>query len=282
MSAPIELVVDGIDFGEGPRWHDGRLWYSDFYQHAIYAVSTDGVRSTMHSGLDDRPSGLGWLPDGSLLVVAMTSRRVLREVDGQLVEHADLSAIATGSTNDMVVDAVGNAYVGNFGFDLDAGGPFAAADLALVRPDGSASVAATSLAFPNGMVITPDGGTLIVGETFGGGYVAYTIGADALLTDRRPWAEIPGSVPDGCTLDAGGGIWFADAVGSEVVRVVEGGQVTHRIPMPMSTYACMLGGSAGTTLYVLCAPGSRPDEVEGRAAGALYAVEVETPHAGRP
>ena len=215
----LRLLVDNVDFGEGPRWHDGRLWYSDFYQRAIYSVTTAGERTVMFGDLDDRPSGLGWMPDGSLLAVAMTSRSVWREVDGTLQPHADLSAIATGHCNDMVVDAAGNAYVGNFGFDFEGGATFAAADLALVRADGSVEVAAEGLAFPNGSVITPDGSTLIVGESFGGDYVAFDIADDATLSNRRVWAAIPGAAPDGCAQDADGGIWFSDAFGSQVVRV---------------------------------------------------------------
>lgn len=279
---PLEPLVDGVDFGEGPRWHDGRLWYSDFHQRAIYAVSSDGERQAVHSDLADRPSGLGWLPDGRLLAVAMETRRLLREAGGQLVEHADLSPIATGSCNDMVVDGAGNAYVGNFGFDYESGGRFSTADLALVRGDGTVEVAATGLRFPNGSVITPDGGTLIVGESFGAGYEAFTIADDATLGERRRWADVPGMAPDGCTLDADGAIWFADALGSQVVRVLEGGEVTDRLSTPMPTFACALGGDDGRTLFVLCAPGSRPDEVAGRGAGAILTTRVDVPHAGRP
>ena len=282
MTAALQLLVDGIDFGEGPRWHDGRLWYSDFHQRAIYTVSPDGRRETVHEGLADRPSGLGWLPDGRLLAVSMTERKLLREEDGALVEHADLSSVATGNCNDMVVDAAGNAYVGNFGFDYEGGGRFSTADLALVRPDRSVEVAATGLRFPNGSVITPDGSTLVVGESFGAGYEAFTIGDDATLGERRRWADVPGMAPDGCSLDADGAIWFADALGSQVVRVREGGDVVDTVPTPMPTFACALGGDDGRTLFVLCAPSSRPDEVAGKAAGAIYVTTVEAPHAGRP
>lgn len=280
--ATWEQLVGGVDFGEGPRWHDGRLWYSDFYQASIYAVDESGNREAIHSDLPDRPSGLGWMPDGSLLVVSMTERKLLREANGALVEHADLAAVATWHCNDMVVDGHGNAYVGNFGFDLEAAASFAPADLALVRPDGSVEVAASGLAFPNGSVITPDGRTLIVGQSFGGDYLAFTIADDATLSDRRVWAQIEGTAPDGCTLDAGGGIWFADALGSQVVRVTEGGHVTHRVPTPQPVFACMLGGSDGRTLFALTAPGSHPDEVAGKAAGAIIAMTVDQPRAGRP
>lgn len=278
----FEMVVDGVDFGEGPRWHDGRLWYSDFYQRAIYTVTADGTREAVHADVADRPSGLGWLPDGSLLVVAMTSRKLLRADGGALVDHADLSSVATGHCNDMVVDREGNAYVGNFGFDFEGGEVPAAADLALVRPDGTVEVAATGLRFPNGAVITPDGTTLIVGESFGSGYAAFAVSPDATLGERRRWADVPGTAPDGCTLDEAGGIWFADAIGSQVVRVMEGGEVTHRLATPQPVFACALGGDDGRTLFALCAPSSRPAEVEGRAAGAIHATTVESPHAGLP
>ncbi len=282
MAANLDLLVGGVDFGEGPRWHAGRLWYSDFYQRSVYQVAADGTRSAVHDGFTDRPGGLGWMPDGSLLVVSMTERKLLREVDGAFVLHADLSDLATGHCNDMVVDATGNAYVGNFGFDLEGGGEIAVAKLILVRPDGTTEAVADELLFPNGSVITPDGTTLIVGETFGAGYTAFKISPDGTLTDRRRWAEVPGMYPDGCSLDTEGGIWFSDALGSQVVRVTEGGTITDRIATPMPTYACMLGGDHGTTLHILCAPGSHPDEVAGKAGGAIYTVTVAHPHAGRP
>ncbi len=278
----MDLIVDGIDFGEGPRWHNGELWYSDFHQRAIYAVTPDGARRTAHGDLPDQPSGLGWLPDGSLLAVAMTTRKVWRFDGDTRTDWADLSAIATWHCNDMVVAADGTAYVGNFGFDLEGAAKPAAATLARIAPDGAVSVAADDLRFPNGSVITPDGATLIVGQTMGASYVAFTIGADGALADRRVWAETPNMFPDGCCLDADGGIWFADALGAQVVRVTEGGEITHRLSTPMPTYACMLGGPDETTLYALCAPSSMTHETSGKAGGAIYAVSVEHPRAGLP
>jgi sugar lactone lactonase YvrE len=278
----MDLLVDGVDFGEGPRWHEGELWYSDFYQRAIYAVSPDGTRRTVHSNLPDRSSGLGWMPDGSLLVVAMETRKVWRVVNGEFTDHADLSAIADWHCNDMVVAADGTAYVGNFGFDLEGGGRPAHAKLARVAPDGTASVAADELRFPNGAVITPDGSTLIVGETMGARYTAFDIAGDGSLSNRRVWAETPNMFPDGCCLDADGAIWFADALGSQLVRVREGGEITDQLATRMPTFACMLGGADERTLYALCSPGSMPEHVAGKAEGAIYATDVKIPRAGRP
>ena len=277
----FELFLDGIDFGEGPRWHDDRLWYSDFFQHKVFTVDASGNRTTMVEFPGDaRPSGLGWMPDGSLLIVSMLDRRVMKWAGGELTEHADLSHIAGFHCNDMVVDAKGNAYVGNFGWDIV--NDFAnttPADLALVRPDGSTEVAASGLVFPNGSVITPDASTLIVGESFGGQYRAFDIANDATLSNERVWASVPGMAPDGCDLDAEGAIWFADATGQQVVRVLEGGEITHTVPTGDSCYACVLGGDDGRTLFALCAPGADPHEVENKGLGTIKTMRVEVPSA---
>ena len=280
MNAPAsswDLVIDGIDFGEGPRWHLGRLWFSDFYQGTICSVGHDRHRR-IEVEYDGQPSGLGWLPDGRLLFVSMLDHRVMRrEPDGSIVEHADLSDVAGGPCNDMVVGPKGNAYVGNFGFDYMAGGAPAPATLAIVWDDGAVTVAADGLEFPNGSVITDDGSTLIVGETMAARYTAFTITHDRGLADRRTWAEVPGTAPDGCTIDAEQAIWFADARGKRVVRVREGGEITHEIPTPDNVYACMLGGGDGRTLFALTAADSRPDIVRGTATGALWSTTVEVP-----
>jgi len=272
-----DLIVDGIDFGEGPRWHLGRLWFSDFYQGTISSVGHDRSRR-IEVRWDGQPSGLGWLPDGRLLFVSMLDQRVMRvEPDGSIVEHADLVGIATAPCNDMVVGRLGNAYVGNFGFDFPGGGRFSTATLAIVWADGTVTAAADDLAFPNGSVITEDGSTLIVGETMGGRYTAFTITPDRGLTDRRTWAEVPGMAPDGCTIDVEGAIWFSDALGHQVVRVREGGEITDRVETPDNTYACMLGGPDGDTLFALTAPDAHPDVVAGAASGALWSRRVAVP-----
>jgi sugar lactone lactonase YvrE len=272
-----ELILDGIDFGEGPRWCDGRLWFSDFYQHTISSVGDDGARR-VELEHDGQPSGLGWLPDGRLLFVSMLDRRVMRrEADGEVVVHADLSSVAGGHCNDMVVDRSGNAYVGNFGFDLVGGEAPRTTSLALVRPDGAVEVAAEKVLFPNGSVITDDGSTLIVGETFGARYTAYDIADDATLSASRVWADVAGMAPDGCTIDAENGIWFSDAVGAQVVRVLEGGDVTDTMATPDNTYACMLGGTDGRTLFALTCNGAQPETADGTATGAIHGIQVDVP-----
>lgn len=270
-----ELVLDGIDFGEGPRWHDGRFWFGDFYQHSISSVGDNGVRKVEFADVG-RPSGMGWLPDGRLLFVEMHSRTIRRvEADGSIVIHADISHLATGLCNDMVVDTSGNAYVGNFGFDLEAGDDVVPATLALARPDGTVEAAAPGLLFPNGSVIIDDGATLVVGETFGGKFVAFDIGADATLSNRRTWAEVAGTAPDGCTIDADGGIWFSDALGKQVIRVLEGGEITHRLPTEDHTFACALGGADGNVLFALTCVDSHPSKAAGTATGKLWKTTVD-------
>jgi sugar lactone lactonase YvrE len=276
-----ERVLEGIDFGEGPRWRDGRLWFSDFYQHKVRAVTPGGEEEEIAT-VPGQPSGLGWLPDGRLLIVSMSDRKLMRLEDSGLTVHADLSAIATAHCNDMVVSATGHAYVGNFGSDILDGAEPVPAKLALVHPDGRAEVAAEDLAFPNGSVITPDGATLIVGETIGSRYTAFDIGEDGRLSNRRVWAELPGHFPDGCSLDAAGGIWFADAGGKGCLRVVEGGEITDRIETAQIGYACALGGDDGRSLFILTAPSSHPGELTGKGLGRLEAARVEHPHAGLP
>lgn len=280
--AEIQELIGGIDFGEGPRWHDGRLWYSDFYQHRVFAVTSDGDRQTMLE-LDDHPSGLGWLPDGDLLVVSMRKKKVLRVgADGAIAEHADLSDIATGRCNDMVVSSNGNAYVGNFGFEAFDRAQRQNATLALVRADGSVEPAATDMEFPNGSVITPDGRTLIVGESLGRRYTAFDIRDDGTLGNRRVWAQLTDISPDGCTLDADGGIWVANAIGTDVARVVEGGAVTERVDLGQGTFACALGGDDGRTLFILSADSPMEAEVAGKGTGVIRTMRVDVPHAGLP
>jgi len=277
-----ELLLGGLAFPEGPRWHDGRLWFSDMHMNRVMAVSEDGASETIVE-VPGRPSGLGWLPDGTLLVVSMRDRRLMKFTGGALTVFADLSELVTGDTNDMVTDARGNSYVGNFGFDLHAREQFAPANLVRVTPSGEASVVAEDLGFPNGTVITPDGRTLIVGESFSRRLTAFDIQPDGGLANRRVFAETGDAVPDGICLDAEGAVWIASPSTQEAVRIRQGGEVAARVSTaPHGCFACMLGGAGGRTLFLLTAPGSDPDDVRRQMAGAIRTVRVEVPHAGWP
>ena len=275
-------LLDGLCFGEGPRWHEGRLWLSDMHAHQVLAVSEDGQVETIVE-VRNWPSGLGWLPNGDLLVVSMTDRRVLRYDGKNLTTHADLSGLASYHCNDMVVATTGQAYVGNFGFDLQAKAEFKTAQLICVEPDGSARIVAEDLSFPNGSVITPDGKTLIVGETFGSRLTAFDILSDGSLDNRRIWADLPeGAVPDGICLDAENGIWSASPSSNECIRQVEGGEVTHRIAVSQGAFACMLGGARGDTLFILTSGSSDSEECSRQRSARVETVLAPHPHAGLP
>jgi sugar lactone lactonase YvrE len=285
------VLAEGLYFGEGPRWHDGRLWFSDFHAHAVKSMDAGGaVRTELQ--IDDQPSGLGWLPDGRMLVVSMQRRQLLRvDPDGVKV-HADLSAVATFHANDMVVDAHGRAYVGNFGFDLDhalqtrgvegvlADHPTAV--LARVDPDGSVHVACADLHFPNGSVITPDGRTLIVAETLALRLTAFDVAADGTLSNRRLWAQVGMRAPDGICLDANGHVWIANAIAPECVLFAPGGEIVATVTTDQPCFACMLGGPDGRTLYMLTAPTSIAQLASAAAQGRVMAAQVLSPRAGRP
>ena len=277
----MRTIAEGYSFTEGPRWHEGRLYFSDFYTHRVLAVDGEG-RVEVIATVPGQPSGLGWLPDGRMLVVSMLDRKLLRqEGDGRLVEHADLSKIATYHCNDMVVDTQGRAYVGNFGSDIESGNKLVKANLAFVDTDGSVSVAAEDLAFPNGAVITPNGKTLIIGETFGRCLTAFDIADDGGLSNRRIWANLHPHIPDGICLDAEGAIWLADPANNCVVRVAEGGDVLQKIEMGNGTFACMLGGVDRKTLFVCTAAGSG-SKAEERLTAKIEACEVSVPGVGCP
>lgn len=299
MSAEFTQLSGGGNFFESPRWHDGRWWLSDFYRHQVVTVTTDGTEQVEFE-VEGQPSGLGWMPDGSLLAVSMTDRRILRRaVDGTVSVHADVFDLCGGHLNDMVVSATGHAYAGNFGFDLMAGADPELANLIHIDPDGNAAVAAEGLVFPNGSVITPDGSTLIVGETAAARYTAFAIVADGSLGEGRVWAQVEpapeiGTLeetlgqlkfgPDGCTLDAEGQIWSADEVNARCARIEEGGRVTDEIAAPegLNIFACALGGPDGRTLLACAAPDFHEQARKAARDAVLLTVEVDVPHAGLP
>jgi sugar lactone lactonase YvrE len=274
------VLVDGLRFPEGPRWHDGRFWFSDMHARQVIAVDLEGRTEVVVEVAGD-PSGLGWLPDGRLLVVSMKDRRLLRLDTEGLSEVADLTPFAAWHCNDMVVDDRGRAYVGNFGFDLHSGESPVPTSLVLVHPDGRSEVAASELRFPNGAVITPDGRTLIVGETFGGCLTAFDIAADGTLSNRREWARLEKAVPDGICLDAEGAIWVASPISGGVLRVKEGGEIVDRIEVEHEAFACMLGGPDRRTLFLCTAPDSHPDKT-GDRLGRIETIAVDVPGVGLP
>jgi sugar lactone lactonase YvrE len=276
------VVVDALAFPEGPRWHEGRLFFSDQHDRRVVRMDPSGATDTVVE-VPEQPSGLGWLPDGRMLIVSMRDRRVLRLENGELVEHADLSTLATGECNDMVVDAHGRAYVGNFGFDMYGGEEARETCMIRVDPDGTARVAADELAFPNGTVITADGGTMIVGESYGGRLTAFAIGADGALGDRRLFAQLQGAVPDGICLDEQGAVWVACPLTGRVLRVREGGEVLDEIKVTNDfAFACMLGGDDRRTLYMCTAASSDPTVTRDLRSGRIEAIEVDVPGAGLP
>ncbi|MQA94901.1 MAG: gluconolactonase [Streptosporangiales bacterium] len=299
MSREITTVATGFSFLEGPRWHDGRIWFSDFYTHRVLSAEEDGGDLRVEAEVPGQPSGLGWLPDGRLLIVSMRDTRLLRrEPDGSLVTHADLAEHVAGYANDMVVDDQGRAYVGNFGFDLMGGAPLETACLLRVDPDGKVTQVADELWFPNGSVITDDG-VLLVDETFGNRVSAFDIAPDGSLSGHRIWASFgdpPGAErdlatviagggvgADGCCLDAEGAMWIADGAAGRLLRVREGGEIVEEIDPPgTAVFACMLGGADGRTLYACAAPDFFEEPRKAAREAELLAIRVDVPHAGRP
>jgi sugar lactone lactonase YvrE len=299
MARPLETLLDGGHYFEGPRWRDGRWYVSDFYRHAVLAIDPDG-RAEEHVRIDGEPSGLGWMPDGSMLVVSKKDHRVLRRSpDGSVSVHADVGEHCGGDLNDMVVCPRGHGYVGNFGFDLMGGGDPAYTNLVHIDPDGNAEVAAGELGFPNGSVITPDGGTLIVAETIAARFTAFAIGDDGRLSDRRVWAQVAETPPlgpiaeslpklkfspDGIALDAEEHVWAADALGGRVARVAPGGEIVDEIATPdgLGVFACMLGGDDGRTLLLACAPDFAEENRRNAREAVLLTTTVDVPHAGLP
>jgi len=289
------ILRDGLFFGEGPRWHEGRLWYSDFYDHAVHAIDLDGNDERIVE-VESQPSGLGWLPNGDLLVTSMLDRKLMRWNGSELTTHADLGDQFTWHANDLLVDQQGRAYIGNFGFDFEVfldeqgiEGLFADPDslttvMCRVDPDGTINVASDGLIFPNGMVITPDGKTMIVAETLALRLTAFDIAPDGSLSNRRVWADLSAhmAAPDGICLDAKGAVWIANALAPRLMRIGEGGVVLDEVETTMNTYACMLGGPEGKHLFAMTAPTSDSRHAPLERNGAIEVVGVAAPHAGLP
>lgn len=261
MPVGWETVVGGLAFPECPRWHDGALWVTDVAAGEIVRISEG--RSEVVCRVDEHPAGTGWLPDGRLLIAAGATRRLLRlESDGSLVEHADLTGLATHLLNDMLVDPQGRAYVGNYGDDSVPPAPPFPAVLSLVEPDGTTRAAAADLRFANGMALTSDGTTLVVAETRAtpGCLTAFTVAADGSLGDRRTLTEFAdGVLPDGIALAGDGSIWVASPFSNEVIHVDPAGAVVESLSVP-TPYAVAVGGADLDQLFVCSAPTWMPDE----------------------
>ena len=274
------VLFDGGAFLEGPRWREDRLWFSDMHGGQIMTADMDGNVEVVAS-VPRRPSGLGWLPDGRMLAVSMSDRKLLRMESDGFVEHADLSVLAPNECNDMVVDRQGRAYVGHFGFDHFARADFQPASLIAVEPDGSVRVVADDLMFPNGTVISDDGCTLIVGESYGRRLTAFDIERDGSLSNRRVWADI-GMAPDGICLDAEGCVWVASPTERALVRVHQGGVITSRIEIGRKAIACMLGGPDRRTLFALTSETTQPGRAVELGSARIETIAVEVPGAGLP
>jgi sugar lactone lactonase YvrE len=297
IMSTFTTLLDGLSFTECPRWRDGRLYFSDRYTRRVLAASLDGSVET-YARTDGLPAGIGFLPDGRLLISSMLDRKVLRrESEGAIVEHADLSALAPGYLNDMLVDHEGYAWVGNFGFDLFAGEPACSTALIRVAPDGTPSIAAQNLAFPNGTVFTPNGHTLIIAETLANRLSAFTV-SNCELGERRTWAafgdppattdvgkilEQADVAPDGICLDAEGAVWVADVLNRRIIRVDLGGAIVDELKTnDLCAFACTLGGDDGQTLFACAAPTFDDTEAAAHHRSAILMTRVEVPHAGLP
>lgn len=273
------ILLTGVVFGESPRWHDGRLWFSDWGAREVVTVDLNGHRDVVQR-MPVFPFSLDWLPDGRLLIVSSGLQR--REPDGSLVTHADLSGLGP-AWNEIVVDGRGNAYVNQAGFDLMSGAEPASGTIALVTPDGVAREVADEVWFPNGMAVTPDNSTLIVAESYRSRLTAFDIGPGGDLSNRRVWADLGTDVPDGICLDAEGAIWYADVPNRHCVRVREGGEVLQTITVDRGCFSCALGGPDGRTLFIVATEWRGPEAMfQGEPTGQVLTAEVPAGHAGHP
>jgi sugar lactone lactonase YvrE len=280
----LQTLRTGIVFGEQPRWHEGRLWFSDWGTQEVIAVDLDGNSEVILEG-PSFPLCVDWLPDGRLLVVSARDGLLLRrEPDGSLVTHADLNGVSQPPAgNELVVDGRGNAYVNGGGFDLMAGEDFAPGIVALVTPDGSARQVADGIAFPNGMHVMPDDSTLIVAESYAKRLTAFDIAADGGLSNRRVWADLGDGVPDGICIDAEGAVWYGDVPNNRCVRVREGGEILQTVELDRGCFACALGGPDRSTLFMIATEWSGPENMfEGPRTGQVLTVEAPAPGAGWP
>jgi sugar lactone lactonase YvrE len=275
----MTVLMEGIVFGESPRWHDGRVWFSDWGAHQVIALEPGGGHEVVAS-VASFPMCIDFLPDGRLLVVDSARRRVLRqEPSGSLVTHADLAPISGKPWNDLVIDGDGNAYVNTIGFDFPGGEP-APGSIVHITPQGDVRVVAGDLAFPNGMAITADGATLVVAESHASRLTAYDIAPDGGLSGRRVWADTGDDHPDGICVDADGAIWYADVANRHCVRVREGGEILATAELDRGAFSCTLSRSGPPRLYVVGQEYGGPPEAE--PTGQVIVFPAPAPGAGKP
>lgn len=282
------VIREGLSFGEAPRWHAGRLWYSDFYRRRVASISPDGADERLEHTVPGQPSGLGWLPSGDLLCVSMTDHRILRFSQSGESTFADISRHCGFWANDMLVSSAGYSYVGDFGFDLDTllmesgieglfSPPPPTTNLVVLDPEGNVVQVVPDMAFPNGTVITPDAKTLIVAETMANRLSAFDISLDGTLTNRRVWAQLELVFCDGICLDSEGQIWVANAATNKCLRVREGGEITGEVTTTETAFACALGGDQRTTLFIMTAASSDRFKADGATLARIETAEVPVP-----
>lgn len=286
------VITEGLSFGEGPRWHEGRLWFSDFYRHCVSSILPDGSDERLEVTLETQPSGLGWLPDGDLVIASQLDTSLVRVRNGVASSFCDLSPYFGFWANDLVTSASGVSYVGNFGFDLDLvmrdegveglSVERALTNVVVVGPEGDVRQVVPDFVFPNGSVITPDGKTIVIAETLAFRLSAFDIAPDGTLSNRRVWAQLDFVAIDGICLDAEGQIWVANALGTQCLRVKEGGEITASASASQTTFACMLGGDALDQLFIITAPTSSRFEAADARHGKIEVASVAVAGAGRP
>lgn len=274
MKVDSEVIAEGLTFPEGPRWRNNRLWFSDFYSGTIYTLTLTGQLEKQLE-VPNQPSGLGWTPEGHLLVSSMLDRKLLRWDGKDLEEVVDLSALAGGCCNDMFVADDGTAFVGNFGFDIFGGEPFRPATLIKVKPNAEFEVAADDMHFPNGTVVANNGQTLIVAESFANRLTAFDIHPHGALSRRRVWADLGEHSPDGICLDPDGGIWVATPGPGRagLVRVAGDGTITHEITVSQDAYACAITDDGRFLLVCTCAH-AEPAECRHHRNGRIEKIDL--------